>query len=555
MRLATPRGWLTLTCCCRRLGDHRSDVDQCERLSGHRHRRLFHWSSINETPLQCQDRRHPRPRQRRPRHLRRWSAGADVFRLNFSHGTHADHKQRLDLIRRSSPTSAGRSACCWTCRARSCASAPSPNGPVQLVAGRAFRLDLDRTTPGDAERAPLPHPEIFAALEPGDRTAARRRLLRLRVSAGRTSPRPRSSTAACCRERKGVNVPGVGAAALGHDGERRGRPGVRPGPGRGLDRPVLRAARRGHPRGQGASIAGPRRAPWPRSRSRRRLSRLPAILEAADAVMVARGDLGVELPAEQVPAMQKRIVARVPPAPGSRWSRHADAGVDDRRAGPTRAEARDVANAILDGADAVMLSAETASGKYPARRWRRWPDDRRGGGGGGPGLPRRIERTWDVARHASVAEAIGCGGASVGGSCRWRGSSPTPARERRACAWPACGPRARSSASPRDADGAPDRPPVGRDPGACEPRRRRSGPTWPPARVESAVKLRLRASRRRPWSSAPAALRHHRAPPTAAHRADVARQRRTYGKHQQVRGYEILDSRGNPTVAVEVDAV
>ena len=91
-------------------------------------------------------------------------AGADVFRLNFSHGTHADHKQRLDLIR-SIESDIGRPiGVLLDLQGPKLRVGTFANGPVRLVEGASFRLDLDRTTPGDATRAPMPHPEIFAAL-------------------------------------------------------------------------------------------------------------------------------------------------------------------------------------------------------------------------------------------------------------------------------------------------------------------------------------------------------------------------------------------------------
>ena len=97
---------------------------------------------------------------------RSFDAGADVFRLNFSHGTHEDHKQRLDLIRASSRRSAGRSACCSTCRARSCASAPSPTARSSWsTARRSASTSIRR--PATRRARALPHPEIFAALKPG----------------------------------------------------------------------------------------------------------------------------------------------------------------------------------------------------------------------------------------------------------------------------------------------------------------------------------------------------------------------------------------------------
>ena len=137
-------------------------------------------------------------------------AGADVFRLNFSHGTHADHKQRLDLIRSIEADIGGPIGVLLDLQGPKLRVGIFANGQVKLVEGAAFRLDLDRTKPGDATRAPLPHPEIFAALKPEAELLLDDGRLRLRVEkSGLDFAETVVVNGGMLSDRKGVNVPGV----------------------------------------------------------------------------------------------------------------------------------------------------------------------------------------------------------------------------------------------------------------------------------------------------------------------------------------------------------
>lgn len=291
-------------------------------------------------------------------------AGADVFRLNFSHGTHADHKARLDLIR-SIESDIGRPiGVLLDLQGPKLRVGTFANGPVKLVEGAAFRLDLDSTKPGDASRAPLPHPEIFAALKPRAELLLDDGRLRLRVErSGKDFAETTVVNGGMLSDRKGVNVPGVVlplSAMTAKD-----RADLDFGLTLGIDWIALSFVQRAADVVEAQAIIQGRAGIVVKLEKPAAIECLDEILAVTDAVMVARGDLGVEMPAEQVPAIQKRIVreCRKRGLPVIVATQMLESMVSAPV--PTRAEASDVATAIYDGADAVMLSAESASGKFP----------------------------------------------------------------------------------------------------------------------------------------------------------------------------------------------
>lgn len=291
-------------------------------------------------------------------------AGADVFRLNFSHGTHTDHQQRLKLIR-SIETDLGRPiGVLLDLQGPKLRVGTFANGPVKLVEGAAFRLDLDRERPGDVSRAPLPHPEIFAALQTGAELLLDDGRLRLKVqTCGQDFAETKVINGGLLSDRKGVNVPGVVlplAAMTAKD-----RADLDFGLTLGVDWVALSFVQRAADVVEAQAIIQGRAGIVAKLEKPAAIACLDEILAVTDAVMVARGDLGVEMPAEQVPAIQKRIVraCRKLGKPVIVATQMLESMVS--AAVPTRAEASDVATAIYDGADAVMLSAESASGKFP----------------------------------------------------------------------------------------------------------------------------------------------------------------------------------------------
>jgi pyruvate kinase len=290
-------------------------------------------------------------------------AGADVFRLNFSHGTHADHRQRLDTIRAIEADLGRPIGVLLDLQGPKLRIGTFADGPVKLAEGAAFRLDLDRT-PGDATRAPLPHPEIFAALQPGAELLLDDGKLRLVVEhAAPDHALTRVLAGGPLSERKGVNVPGVVlplSALTDKD-----RADLDFGLSLGVDWVALSFVQRAADIAEVKAIVQGRAGIVAKLEKPAAIACLDEILDETDAVMVARGDLGVELPAEAVPAIQKRIVraCRRLGKPVIVATQMLESMVSAPV--PTRAEASDVATAIYDGVDAVMLSAESASGRFP----------------------------------------------------------------------------------------------------------------------------------------------------------------------------------------------
>jgi pyruvate kinase len=292
-----------------------------------------------------------------------FDAGADVFRLNFSHGTHAQHQERLEIIRRVERDTGRPIAVLLDLQGPKLRIGTLADGPVALQAGAAFRLDLN-PTPGDATRAPLLHPEIFAALKAGTELLIDDGKVRLKVlNFGPDFADTQVVTGGTISDRKGVNVPAVLLpipAMTPKD-----RTDLEFGLTLGVDWVALSFVQRPEDVHEVRAIVQGRAAVLAKLEKPAAIDSLEAIVDAADAIMVARGDLGVELPAEQVPRIQKHIVraCRAAGKPVVVATQMLESMITSPV--PTRAEASDVANAVYEGADAVMLSAESASGKYP----------------------------------------------------------------------------------------------------------------------------------------------------------------------------------------------
>ncbi len=292
-----------------------------------------------------------------------YEAGADVFRLNFSHGSHEDHQIRLFHIRQAQRNGERPIGILLDLQGPKLRVGQVAGGEVKLVAGGTYRLDLDET-PGDDKRAPLPHPEIFAALEPGMELLLDDGKLRLKVE--RCSPDHAETTVLTggpLRDRKGVNVPGA-VLPISPITEK-DREDLEFGLDLGVDWVGLSFVQRPEDVAVARYLVGDRALLMAKIEKPAAIDTLDEIVALCDGVMVARGDLGVEMPPEAVPGLQKRII---------RTCRHAGKPVVVATQmlesmisapAPTRAEASDVATAVYDGADAVMLSAETAAGTYP----------------------------------------------------------------------------------------------------------------------------------------------------------------------------------------------
>ncbi|MGU7782635.1 pyruvate kinase [Burkholderia sp. PU8-34] len=292
-----------------------------------------------------------------------FDAGADVFRLNFSHGTQEQHKERLSFIRDIEREVGRPIAVLLDLQGPKLRIGTFSDGPVTLAPGARFRLDL-ASTPGDVSRVQLPHPEIFAALSPGHELLLDDGKLRLRVEhCGADFADTVVVVGGRLSERKGVNLPSVvlPISAL----TQKDRADLEFGLDLGVDWVALSFVQRPADLDEVREIVKGRAGIMSKLEKPAAIDCLDEIVEHSDAVMVARGDLGVELPAEKVPSIQKRIVracrrAGKPVVVATQMLESMIASPV-----PTRAEASDVATAVYDGVDAVMLSAESASGQYP----------------------------------------------------------------------------------------------------------------------------------------------------------------------------------------------
>ncbi|SUD40646.1 pyruvate kinase [Ectopseudomonas mendocina] len=290
-------------------------------------------------------------------------AGVNLFRLNFSHGEHADHAQRYQWVREVERELNQPIGILMDLQGPKLRVGRFAEGKVQLVNGQSLRLDLD-TTPGDASRVNLPHPEIIEALQPGMSLLLDDGRLRLKVTAKQNDAVITEVIAGGeLSDRKGVNVPEA-VLQLSPLTEK-DRHDLTFGLELGVDWVALSFVQRPEDIVEARELIGGKAFLMAKIEKPSAVTHLEEIAKLCDAIMVARGDLGVEVPAENVPRIQKDIVRTCRQL--GRPVVVATQMLESMRfsPAPTRAEVTDVANAVAEGADAVMLSAETASGDYP----------------------------------------------------------------------------------------------------------------------------------------------------------------------------------------------
>ena len=290
-------------------------------------------------------------------------AGVDAFRLNMSHGDHAVHAANVAAIRSLEKELGRPTTILADLQGPKLRVGKFAAGPVMLETGASFILDSDET-PGDARRVQMPHPEIIAALTPGARLLIDDGKLVLRATACHaTRVETVVEVGGAISDRKGVNLPDVVVplAAL----TEKDRKDLSFALDQGVDWIALSFVQRPEDVAEARTLIGGKAGVLVKFEKPSGLARLEEILELADACMVARGDLGVELPPEAVPPAQKRIVAtaRRMGKPVVVATQMLESMITSPS--PTRAEVSDVATAVYAGADAVMLSAETAAGAWP----------------------------------------------------------------------------------------------------------------------------------------------------------------------------------------------
>jgi pyruvate kinase len=292
-----------------------------------------------------------------------FEAGVDVFRLNFSHGTQDDHGARFAAIRRVESATGRPIGILADLQGPKLRLGTFAEGRIELATGARFHLDLDRQA-GDESRAPLPHPEIFEALQPGTELLVDDGRVRLQVEVcGTGFADTRCLVGGTLSDRKGVNVPNA-VLPLSAITEK-DRADLAFALEQGADWIAFSFVQRPADVAEGRKLVGGRAAIMVKLEKPSAIQHLAEIIELADGLMVARGDLGVEMPPEDVPSVQKQVVhaCRAAGKPVVVATQMLESMVTAPT--PTRAEASDVATAVYEGADAVMLSAETASGSYP----------------------------------------------------------------------------------------------------------------------------------------------------------------------------------------------
>ncbi len=292
-----------------------------------------------------------------------FEAGVDVFRLNFSHGTQDDHGARFDAIRRIESATGRPIGILADLQGPKLRLGTFTEGRIELAAGARFHLDLDRQA-GDENRAPLPHPEIFEALRPGTELLLDDGRVRLQVEVcGAGFADTRCLVGGMLSDRKGVNVPNA-VLPLSAITEK-DRADLSFALEHGADWIAFSFVQRPADVAEGRKLVGGRAGVMVKLEKPSAIQHLAEIIELADGLMVARGDLGVEMPPEDVPSVQKLVVhaCRAAGKPVVVATQMLESMIAAPT--PTRAEASDVATAVYEGADAVMLSAETASGGFP----------------------------------------------------------------------------------------------------------------------------------------------------------------------------------------------
>lgn len=292
-----------------------------------------------------------------------YQAGADVFRINMSHADHDRMRSLMDTIRQVEKECGRPIGVLVDLQGPKLRIGTFADKSVALEVGQTLVLDSN-LAPGNAKRVYLPHPEIFAALEPGHRLLLDDGKVQLRVvRCSKTKATTLVEAGTGLSDRKGVSVPDstLAFSAL----TPKDRSDLEAALNAGADWIALSFIQRPDDLAEVKKIARGRASVLAKLEKPQAIERLDAIIEYADALMVARGDLGVEMPLERVPGIQKQITraARRAGKPVVVATQMLESMIEAPV--PTRAEVSDVATAVFEGADAIMLSAESASGDFP----------------------------------------------------------------------------------------------------------------------------------------------------------------------------------------------
>jgi pyruvate kinase len=293
-------------------------------------------------------------------------AGMDVARLNLSHGSHADHQLACERIRAACGPSGRGVGILVDLQGPKIRLGTFPAGPVRLNLGDEFTITTE-DVPGDRSQASTTYQDLAGDVRPGNRVLIDDGRVLLKVT-GVDGPRVRTRVlvGGTISDHKGINLPGIAVSAPALTAK--DEADLRWALGMGVDMIALSFVRRPTDADAVRDImdeCGTRLPLIAKIEKPEAVESLPEIVAAFDGIMVARGDLGVELPLEQVPLVQKRAIglAKEKARPVIVATQMLESMISAPR--PTRAEVSDVATAVDEGADAVMLSAETSVGEYP----------------------------------------------------------------------------------------------------------------------------------------------------------------------------------------------
>ncbi len=296
---------------------------------------------------------------------RLFESGVDIFRLNFSHGDHADHAAIAKIIREVEAEYGRPIGILADMQGPKLRIGTFKNDSVEMQRGMMIRFDSDSSA-GDETRVYMPHPEIFGSLKKDGLFFIDDGKVRCRVrETGKDYFVAEIRAGGTLSNKKGFNVPEtfLPIPALTD----KDKTDIVAALDLGVDWIAQSFVQTAADVVEARKLVGDRAALMVKLEKPAALENLDEIIELADAVMLARGDLGVEIPPEDVPSVQKRVVRQVRAAgkPVVVATQMLESMITSSR--PTRAEASDVATAVYDGADAVMLSAETAAGQHPVR--------------------------------------------------------------------------------------------------------------------------------------------------------------------------------------------
>lgn len=289
--------------------------------------------------------------------------GVDVFRLNFSHGEHESHGKVVVALREIEARSGRPIAIFANLQGPKIRCGTLPDGEIELKFGGEMMISPEKTS-DDPSIIPIPHPDLLEVLEPGDELMLDDGKLRLEVlESNRSEVRAKVTAPGVLKDRKGVNIPSrqLPISSL----TEKDREDLSFALGLDIDFVALSFVQRPEDVVEARQLIDGRAGIIAKIEKPSAVDSIEEIIELSDAIMVARGDLGVEMPPERVPALQRRIIrsCRAKGVPVIVATHMLESMV--AAPAPTRAEASDVATAIMQGADAVMLSAESAVGRHP----------------------------------------------------------------------------------------------------------------------------------------------------------------------------------------------